>query len=282
MPVSLLRAKMALSINGSDLTKAIAWLEKDSLNMGLYKSEKVSGRVADEGLIGLTLDPERRKGSLIEVNCETDFVSRSPNFGDLCTKLGNSHLFYENMDLNAPLLPSNYATFSENDKVISIKEAILGKVGELGEKIKLGRVNFLKISTSKGIIGGYIHTYSNSRQGSYLGRIGGLVSLNYESAHVLSDEQFSNLAALADRIAQHVTGFNPQTISPSKGSDPSAALMCQAFMAKEDTVETVLEKEKSRYGLNRLYISSFYRMEIGDGISKEDNDFSQVQETSSI
>jgi elongation factor Ts len=274
VPVSLLRAKKALLLNGRDLTKAIAWLEKDSLDMGLHKSEKVSSRVAAEGLIGLTLDPNRRKGALIEVNCETDFVARSPNFADLCTRVGNSHLFYEHMDENAPLIHLDHTTFSDQDKVVSIKEAIVTKIGELGEKIKLGRVGFLKVSATKGVIGGYMHTYSNSRF-SNLGRIGGLVSLNYESANVLSDQQLTNLATVADRIAQHITGFNPQSISPLKDSDSSNALMCQAFLANEYTVEEKLEREKSNNGLDRLWISNFYRMEVGEGIIKQESNFSQ-------
>lgn len=275
IPVSIVRAKKALNINGGDLTKAIAWLEKESLSMGLNKSEKISNRVAAEGLIKLTLDPKRRKGSLIEVNCETDFVSRSPLFADLCTRIGNSHLFYENMDENAPILQLDHSNITYDEKVVSIKDALLSKVGELGEKIKMGRVELSKISNTKGVIGGYIHAYSNSRHSSSLGRIGGLVSLNYDSANMLSAEQYSNLAHIADKLAKQIVGFNPESIMPSNSSDPSNSLMSQNFLSEDYTVQSMLEKESLKNKVDRLWISSFHRLEVGEGIVKEESNFSE-------
>ena len=276
VPVSLLRAKEALSKNDGNLEMAIAWLEKEALSNGLAKASKVSDRVAAQGLIALTLDPNRRKGSLIQVNCETDFVSRSPLFADLCTKLGNSHLWYESMDINAPILPLNDRNSILSDKVVSCEEAILSKVGELGEKIMLGQTCLSKISTSKGIIGGYIHAYSGSNS-QFLGRIGGLVSLNYDSNSVLNQDQMANLVDLADKIAKHIVGFNPSTILPSK--DSSDALMSQEFLSGGGVVEAVLAKESKILKVDRLWVSDFKRMEVGQGIDKvQDNFAEQVQQ----
>ena len=273
IPVSLMRAKEALLANDGNVKKSILWLRRDALANGSAKASKVSGKVAAEGLVVLTMDPMHRKASLIEVNCETDFVSRSPLFADLCHRLGNSHLFYEQMDQNAPLLPSAGAMLSMDDKVISCTDGILSRIGELGEKIQMGKIAFERVSRSKGIIGGYIHRYSGTNHPPSLGRIGGIVTLNYESTHCLDSDQSAILTGLSNKIAQHIVGFNPKDITPSPDSDPSQSLLTQDFLMGGGSVENVLAQESKRLKIDNLFLSNFYRIEVGQGIVKEASNF---------
>ncbi|MCK8497451.1 MULTISPECIES: translation elongation factor Ts [Myxococcus] len=74
----LMDCKKALAESGGDFTKAEEWLRKK----GISRAAGKEGRVAAEGLVG-TYVHGGRIGVLVEVNCETDFVARNPDFQDL-------------------------------------------------------------------------------------------------------------------------------------------------------------------------------------------------------
>jgi len=78
----MMECKKALSETGGDLNKAIDALRK----AGIAKAEKRADRAASQGRIESYIH-DYRIGVLIEVNCETDFVSRTPDFGVLCRDL---------------------------------------------------------------------------------------------------------------------------------------------------------------------------------------------------
>jgi elongation factor Ts len=75
----MMECKKALADTGVDLDRAVDALRKS----GAAKAEKRSGRAATEGRVESYIHPGNRVGVLIEVNCETDFVARTDEFGDL-------------------------------------------------------------------------------------------------------------------------------------------------------------------------------------------------------
>ena len=75
----MMECKKALADTGGDLEKAVDALRKS----GAAKAEKRSGRNANEGRVEAYIHPGNRVGVLIEVNCETDFVARTDEFGEL-------------------------------------------------------------------------------------------------------------------------------------------------------------------------------------------------------
>ena len=77
--VGMMECKKALADTGGDVDKAIDLLRKS----GAAKAEKRADRSASEGLVESYIHPGNRVGVLIEVNCETDFVARTPEFGAL-------------------------------------------------------------------------------------------------------------------------------------------------------------------------------------------------------
>jgi elongation factor Ts len=79
----MMECKKALSETGGDVEKAIDALRKS----GAAKAEKRSGRTANEGRVDSYIHPGNRVGVLIEVNCETDFVARTPEFEELVRNL---------------------------------------------------------------------------------------------------------------------------------------------------------------------------------------------------
>ena len=77
----MMECKSALSDSGGDVTQAFKLLREK----GIAKAEKKSGRDANEGLIGIRVQAE--KASIIEVNSETDFVSRNSEFHNLVNSI---------------------------------------------------------------------------------------------------------------------------------------------------------------------------------------------------
>jgi len=75
----MMECKKALTDTAGDLEKAVDALRKS----GAAKAEKRSGRSANEGRVEAYIHPGHRVGVLIEVNCETDFVARTDEFGEL-------------------------------------------------------------------------------------------------------------------------------------------------------------------------------------------------------
>jgi elongation factor Ts len=79
----MMECKKALSDSSGDVEKAVDLLRKS----GIAKADKRAERAASEGLVESYIHPGNRVGVLIEVNCETDFVARTPEFGALVRDL---------------------------------------------------------------------------------------------------------------------------------------------------------------------------------------------------
>src|SRR5437016_3774685 len=77
----MMDCKTALTENKGDLEQAVDWLRKK----GLSKAATKAGRVAAEGLIGVTA--KENAGAMVEVNSETDFVARNEQFQDMVRKI---------------------------------------------------------------------------------------------------------------------------------------------------------------------------------------------------
>ncbi len=80
---AMMDCKKALLETGGDMDKAVEWLRKK----GISSAEKKLGRTTNEGLIEAYIHPGSRLGVLIEVNCETDFVAKTPDFRALVKDL---------------------------------------------------------------------------------------------------------------------------------------------------------------------------------------------------
>ena len=79
----MMDCKKALGEVGGDIEKAVDWLR----TKGLASASKKAGRATNEGLVHTYVHPGGRVGVMIEVNCESDFVARTPDFLDLCKDL---------------------------------------------------------------------------------------------------------------------------------------------------------------------------------------------------
>ena len=132
----IMDCKRALEENGGDVAKAVEWLRRQ----GLATAEKKSGRAARDGVVTSYIHHGSRLGVLIEVNCETDFVARTPDFQALARDLavqvaGMSPQYVSREEIPAAALEAKRRELAEEaeregrpaDRLPMIVEGRLGK-----------------------------------------------------------------------------------------------------------------------------------------------------------
>ena len=197
----LMDCKAALSAAAGDMEKAIDHLR----TKGLAAAAKKAGRIASEGLVYAHL--ERNAGTLVEVNCETDFVAKTGEFAGLAKEIAELVNVKSPTDVEeALLLPAGGGTLGEK---------LTGKVAKIGEKISFRRfARFELPGGSPGLVSSYIHAG---------GKIGVLVELSGVEAGVPDAVQ------IAKDLAMQVAAANP------------------TYVGRKDVPADVVEHEKSIY-----------------------------------
>ncbi len=131
----MMECKKALEQNDGDLQRAAAWLQE----RGLASAAKKASREAKEGVIEVYSHPGARLGVMVEVNCETDFVARMPEFRELAHDIAlqiasNSPTYIRKEDIPAEVAERQMEQFRQ--------EAIAeGKKPEIAERIAAGRMD---------------------------------------------------------------------------------------------------------------------------------------------
>ena len=183
----MMDCKAALTETGGDFEAAVDWLRKK----GLAAAAKKAGRVASQGLVGVEVSG--RRGAVVEVNSETDFVARNQEFQALVRAI--AHLALEvggDRDrLSAATVPASGR---------SVTDEITQAVAVIGENINLRRSAAIEVDP--GVVGSYVH----GALAPGLGTIGVLVGL-----HSAGDPE--RLAALGKQLAMHVAAARPQAVS---------------------------------------------------------------------
>lgn len=149
--LGMMECKKALEEAGGEIKKAEELLR---IKSGA-KASKAAGRVAAEGVIGTYLSPDAKLGSLVELNCETDFVAKNDDF------LAYAQVLAE---LVATKNPGDLAALAAYPGVETQRQALVQKIGE---NITIRRFSQLKTNAK---LAQYVHS----------GRIGVLV--DYEGA----------------------------------------------------------------------------------------------------
>ena len=279
----MMDCKAALAETGGDMEAAVDWLRAK----GLSKAAKKAGRVAAEGLIGLAT--ETKQAALVEVNSETDFVARNPQFQEMVSTIAGEALKAKgNLDQLAK------ATYGSGKATVA--DTIKEMIGSIGENMTLRRAAHL--SVAKGAVASYMH----NMLAPGLGKIGVIVAL--DSA---GDEK--KLASLGKQIAMHIAAANPQAIDVAnldpafvarertilveqakESGKPEAViekmvegrlrkfyeevvLLQQPFVHDPDmTVAKALEAAEKDAGAP-IKVTGFHRFALGEGIDRPDSDF---------
>ena len=198
----MMDCKKALVENNGDIEAAVEYLRKT----GLAKADKKADRVAAEGRIATA--QANGKAVLVEVNSETDFVAKAPNFIQFTNEVAEAVLASGAADIDA----AKAAAFPGADNVESAAKA---QTATIGEKIEVRRV--ARIAND-----GPLATYSHG------GKIGVIVALKGGSEE------------LAKGIAMHVAAMNPPHIKPE---DVPAEFVAKE---KEIALSQMTEKDKAK------------------------------------
>ncbi len=169
----MMECKSALNESNGDIKEAFKLLREK----GIAKAEKKSGREANEGLIGIKKNKDG--ASIVEINSETDFVSRNKEFQDLVYKI---------LDMSIELKGDN--------KILDVSKTLISDaVGKIGENIVFKRADYLD---------GNIYTYVHNKIEDGLGKIGVLLKLGK------SDK---DLEEFGKKLCMHIAAASPLSIS---------------------------------------------------------------------
>jgi elongation factor Ts len=281
--VGMMDCKKALAETNGDMEAAIDWLR----TRGLAKAAKKAGRVAAEGLVGVAI--EGTKGSIVEVNSETDFVARNEQFQAIVANVATLAL-----EANGDVHVLSEMPYPGSGR--SVSGELTDAIAKIGENMNLRRSAVIEVKD--GAIGSYVH--NTVKPG--LGRLGVIVGLE-------STGDKSALATLGKQLAMHIANTSPLSVSPedidqdvlareraifteqAKESGKPAeivekmvegrvrkyyeevTLLAQTFVIDgESKVGDVVKKAEKDAGAP-IKVTGFVRYALGEGIEKEETDF---------
>ena len=279
----MMDCKTALNENDGDMDAAIDWLR----TKGLASAAKKAGRIAAEGLIGVSVDGT--KGVVVEVNSETDFVARNDQFQEMVSTIAKLGL-----EANGDKKKLSGLAYPDSDK--NVEEYVTAMVATIGENLSFRRT--AAISVDEGVVAAYIH----NQVVPGLGKIGVLVGLK-------STGDSAKLLELGRQVAMHIAATNPLSLSEADMPQDAVererqvlieqardsgkpdniiekmiegrmrkyfqevVLLSQTFVIDgENTVEKAIKNAEGDVGAP-IELVSFTRFEIGDGIEKKQEDF---------
>ncbi|RMF37200.1 MAG: elongation factor Ts [Alphaproteobacteria bacterium] len=264
----MMDAKKALTETGGDMEAAVDLLR----TKGLAKAAKKAGRTAAEGLVGVAV--EGGTGVVVEVNSETDFVARNAEFQALVRRIADAALGVADLEaLKAATIEGG-----------TVSEVITESVATIGENISLRRMGRLE--------GESVAAYVHNSVAPGLGKIGVIVAMQGADS------------GIGKQIAMHVAATSPASLDEAD-LDPAlverekrvlseqaresgkpenviekmiagrmnkffkeVCLLQQAFVINPD-----LTVEKAVKEAGDFEITGFARVQVGEGIEKEQEDF---------
>ncbi len=263
----MMECKKALVEAEGDSDLALEILRKK----GSAQADKKASNIAAEGLIVLKTSSDNKRGVILELNCQTDFVARDENFKAFADQVALIVLENRTTDVD------EIAKLSFHDG-LSIDEKRRQLVAKLGENIQIHRATLIE---SEGVVGSYLHG----------DRIGVLVNLSTANKELGKD------------LAMHIAASRPRAISSedipaaviekereiflaqAEGSGKPLDIInkmvegrIKRFLSEETLLGQPFVKDPSQTIGNLLSVEnakvlSFIRMEVGEGIEKKTENF---------
>jgi elongation factor Ts len=279
--VGMMDCKAALAATSGDMDAAVDWLRAK----GLAKAAKKSGRVAAEGLVGVSV--HGTKGAAVEVNSETDFVARNEKFQAMVAEISKLAVTAGG-DLEK--LKTAHYPGSEHSVAVYVAEM----VATIGENMTVRRSAAL--SVSDGVIASYVH----NQAAPGMGKIGVLVALE-------STGNKDELNAFGRLLAMHIAATNPvaltlESIPPDVLAREKAVLEEKNAGKPANVMEKIVASGLKTYAkefclMDQIYVhdgtktvtqvagelsnklgtpvvvKDYVRMLIGEGVEKAADDF---------
>lgn len=232
--------------------------------MGWSKATKLEGRSASQGLIGVLV--QKNIGALVEVNVETDFVSKNENFREFVEKASLACVNYvkdvEAKDVTKIALESESLKNLKLDDGKTLNEHLALLIGKLGENTVLKRAICYKTTEAIKLFG-MTHPAPPSliEEGKVmLGKYGTIAAFNSNTS------ESPEVRQVYRKVCQHIVGMNPQKIGdaevdkPNEDKEEEKCLIFQDFILDSDvTIDDILKE-------NNVKIIDFQRFECGEQI----------------
>jgi elongation factor Ts len=265
----MMECKKALQEAEGNLETAIENMRKS----GLAKADKKAGRVAAEGRVVIAISDDGKSAAVVEVNCETDFVSGGDDFLSFVTAIANTALANQ---------PADVAALSEmklDGSDETVEEARKAKIAKIGENMQLRRFELL--TSEDGRFGSYLH---GARMGVLVEMVNGNDELIKDVAmHIAASSPMcvSEANVPADVLEKEKDILRAQALESGKPADivekmltgrirkylAEITLLGQSFVKDPDkTVETLLADAGAT-------VNNFVRYEVGEGIEKKQENF---------
>jgi elongation factor Ts len=278
----MMDCKKALGETSGDMEAAIDWLR----TKGLAAAAKKAGRTAAEGLVGVAVDG--RKGAIVEVNSETDFVAKNEQFQNFVRTTSQIALGSGD-DLEA----LKEATWPAGG---TVEERLTHNIATIGENQSIRRAALVSVET--GVVVSYVH----NAVAPGLGKIGVLVALESEADNAA-------LEGLGKQLAMHIAAANPlaltgdaldpallereRAIAGEKAAETGKpaeivakmvdgamakfrkenALLSQLFVMDNKTrIEDVIAAAGKAAG-SAIALKAYIRFQLGEGIARAQSDF---------
>ena len=265
----MMDCKKALSETNGDINAAIDYLREK----GIAKAAKKESRIAAEGLANVYISGN--KAVILEVNSETDFVSKNEEFTSMLDTIGNTILNSNAKNVEEALeLPCEEGT---------IKDLIIAKTAKIGEKLSLRRIEVVE-KTDDETFGSYLHMG---------GKIAVLTVLTGANEEVAKDVAMQAAAMKpefvredeipTDRVEKERAIFKEQAMNEGKPAEiaekmvegrlkkffKEICLVSQSFIKNGDIDVATYVKN------NGGEVKSMIRYEVGEGMEKRNDNFAE-------
>lgn len=265
----MMDCKKALTECNGDMDKAVDWLREK----GIAKAAKKADRIAAEGLANIYT--EGNKAVIIEVNCETDFVTKNAEFVEMIDKIG------------AAILNSNASSLDEINALscegVTVADYVVSKTAKIGEKLSLRRAELVTKTDSQNF-GTYLHMG---------GKIAVLVVVEGANEEVARDVAMQGAAMRpeyvrkedvpAEVIEREKAILKEQAINEGKPAD-IAEKMVNGRISKYYKENCLIHQEFVKNGdidvetyvkNNGGEVLSMIRYEVGEGMEKRSENFAE-------
>ncbi len=268
----MMDCKKVLTETDGDLEKAMELLRE----RGIAKAAKKSGRVAAEGIVEAYISEDAKKGAIVEVNSETDFVAKNEEFKTFVMNVAKQ--IVEKNPKNVEELLKQDAIFEQGK---TVEQILVEKIATIGENLNIRR--FTRFET-EGQVEKYIHGD---------GKIAVLVDMKNANTNLAKDicmqiaaarPEFLNREAVpAERLEKEMEILKAQAINEGKPAEIAEKIVqgrvgkfySEICLVEQEFVKDPDKKVSKLLEENGAEILNFARFETGEGIEKKEENFAE-------
>lgn len=276
----MMDCKKALVEVDGDIDKAVELLREK----GLSKAAKKAGRVAAEGLVQMAFGEGHKTAAVVEVNSETDFVAKNPEFREFVNDLSQLALKSDAEDMDAFMA----LDFKGEG---TVKDVLTAKIAKIGENMNVRR--YKKLATDGVVYHGYVHsngeiavivglkTDASAEETETVGKDVAMQVASMSPKFVTEDEVDQEWLAHETEIAkqQLLNEGKPEAmlerIIPGKIKAilKEVCLVDQKFVKNSDQTVAQYVSEAGKTLGKDIAVVEMVRFEVGEGIEKKEEDF---------